>query len=48
MLIKISDHHKDKIVGSLKFNYMIPVPDYLFRLPLTASQSACSSPPAFP
>ena len=32
MLIKISDHHKDKIVGSLRFNYMIPVPDKCLRL----------------
>lgn len=27
ILIKISDHHKEKVVGSLRFNYMIPVPD---------------------
>lgn len=25
-LIKVSDHGKEKIVGSLRFNYMIPVP----------------------
>lgn len=26
-LIKISEHHKEKVVGSLRFNYMIPVPE---------------------
>ena len=26
-LIKIDDHHKEKIAGSLRFNYMIPVPE---------------------
>lgn len=32
MLIKISDHHKEKVVSSLRFNYMIPVPDKCLRL----------------
>ncbi len=27
MLIKISEHHEEKVVGSLRFNYMIPVPE---------------------
>ena len=27
ILIKISDHHREKVVGSLRFNYMIPVPE---------------------
>lgn len=27
MLIKIKDHGHEKVVGSLRFNYMIPVPD---------------------
>jgi len=31
-LIKITDHHKDKVVGSLRFNYMIPVPDKCLKL----------------
>lgn len=25
-LIEVSDHHKNKVAGSLRFNYMIPVP----------------------
>lgn len=32
LLIKISNHHKDKIVGSLRFNYMIPVPEKCLKL----------------
>jgi len=32
MLIKISDHHKNAVVGSLRFNYMIPVPDKCLHL----------------
>lgn len=32
MLIKISDHHKEKFVGSLRFNYMIPVPNKCLHL----------------
>ena len=32
MLIKISDHHREKVVGSLRFNYMIPVPDKCLHL----------------
>lgn len=27
LLIKISNHHKEQVVGSLRFNYMIPVPE---------------------
>ncbi|MCD7950041.1 MAG: type III toxin-antitoxin system ToxN/AbiQ family toxin [Erysipelotrichaceae bacterium] len=27
LLIKIQEHGHDKVVGSLRFNYMIPVPD---------------------
>lgn len=26
-LIKVKDHHTEKVVGSLRFNYMIPVPE---------------------
>lgn len=32
MLIKISSHKKEKVVGSLRFNYMIPVPDKCLKV----------------
>ena len=31
-LIKIKDHHTEKVVGSLRFNYMIPVPEKCLKL----------------
>ena len=32
ILIKIKDHNKQKVVGSLRFNYMIPVPKSCLKL----------------